>query len=71
MEMCFNLVLYLIFADEKKSNMAVHLLPLLFPPGMKRKEGRKGPSKHATTEDARTSFIQVEKVGLLYKFNFS
>ncbi|KAJ8034156.1 Repetitive proline-rich cell wall protein 2 [Holothuria leucospilota] len=49
--------------NDQKSKAAIHILPLLIPPGMKWKEGRKGPSKHATIDDACLSFVQVEKIG--------
>ncbi|KAJ8050156.1 hypothetical protein HOLleu_03249 [Holothuria leucospilota] len=48
--------------DEQKSNLVLQMLPLLFPPGMKRRDGRKGPNVHATVAEASRAFIQVEKV---------
>lgn len=50
-------------SDDEQSTIALQVLPLLFPTGSKRKEGKKGPNQRATVEEALRSFVQVEKVG--------
>ncbi|PIK56493.1 hypothetical protein BSL78_06608 [Apostichopus japonicus] len=47
--------------NEKRSNIAIQVLPLLFPPGMSRTVGKKGPNKHATIPEALCRFIQFEE----------
>ncbi|XP_071811145.1 uncharacterized protein [Apostichopus japonicus] len=49
--------------NEKRSNIAIQVLPVLFPPGMSRTVGKKGPNKHATIPEALCRFIQFEEIG--------
>jgi hypothetical protein len=60
---------YFVFhiSDEEKSNLAIQVLPLLFPPGQaKRSKGAK--HSRATISEACNSFIQAEEVRKHYLF---
>ncbi|XP_072181470.1 uncharacterized protein [Diadema setosum] len=48
-------------SDDEKSNLALQVLPLLFPAGVK-KQGKRSVQR-ATVEESMRAFINVEKLG--------
>ena len=52
--------MFVFSLDDEKSNLALQVLPLLFPAGVK-KQGQRSVQR-ATMEESMPAFINVEKV---------